>query len=1246
MRASYDVREVYVGNGSLDTYSFDFKINELDDLLVIETDENGDIVEEVRGSDTTDLISSVTFDAINGGGSITLLANLASNHGLIIVMAPDEPVQDFEFKNKFDFTLPRFERALDKLAGFIQRSFYLASRGLKLPETLTESDFDPTLPLDITEPDRTIATNATGDAFILGPTATEVANAQGYAISAEEWAVKTDGIVDATDYSSKAWAVGGVDVTETASRGAAKEWAVKTDDAVDTVEFSSKEYAQGVQAGTGGSAKSWATTTVGDVDGVDYSSKEYAQGVQAGTGGSAKDWAIKTDAIVDSIDYSAKEWAIGSQTLGQPGGGSAKDWASYTAGTVDDTEYSARYWAEEAADSAAQAIISANAGLFSGIQYISSVDSPVTVLDTDIGKLYAVDCSSGNVVINLPEIATVNLTVPCAFGFQKTDSSTNTVTINRATDNLIRGGTSIAIARQYSGWILIPDDTQSPDTWEAAGFHDLPAGAVLTDTSTNTVTNKTIDADSNTITNIDNADIKTGAAIERTKLANGTASHVVINDGSGVMSSEAALAKVRGGSGQDNSSLTFPASGTLATLAGTETLSGKTFSDAITLTEIATPTTPSAGLKKFYAKTDGKIYTLNDLGEEVEVGSGGGSGGGKNYFENPEFETNIDGVTTYDDSSAYVNGEGGSPSAITVAFNGTTPLAGEGDLEISKSAADGSGEGVTLTTRTIDRADRGENLIIQFEWDGTHANYASGDMKLYAYSTGTDATILPVYPIAGLNDDGTLPQQKTKIVAYVPTSSTTDSTVRVSLHVETSNASAYDVYVDSFKVGPDMVVPGAIVTDWQSFTPTGSWVSNTTYTGLWRRIGSDIEVQAKILTTGAPTSTSLTINLPSGLTLDTAKMLSSVGTLNTIPNSQTSIWDDNVSTRYAGRLTYNNSTSFFVGFFTDVNTTYERVDSVGHTAPFTWAANDYVNITYKVPIQGWSSGASLSTTEAAFTPWKMRASRTNTVTLTDNTWTKLPFSAPVVLDNISSYDSVNDYFVNRGKKRTVFFAAQINFVASASSRNVGARVYVNGANVTNSVTQPATATNSGSVPLFLGPYELNANDYVELYGYQNDVSGATTLDTTVYSLSIIEVPDFSTFSVFGKSEVIEGAVTTETNWTFTAGQYGDFTSFVLTPGVWELSGSMQLYNAGATTYTSPYFGFATSSGNAVTGASIPKTLVLDNRVTGTSTQYVLLSKSPFTVTVTTPTTYYVKGRINTSITNVQYLYHYQARRIQ
>lgn len=55
---------------------------------------------------------------------------------------------------------------------------------------------------------------------------------------------------------------------------------------------------------------------------------------------------------------------------------------------------------------------------------------------------------------------------------------------------------------------------------------------------------------------ITNAKVSASAAITRSKLASGTASHVVINDGSGVMSSEAALAVSRGGTGADNSGST------------------------------------------------------------------------------------------------------------------------------------------------------------------------------------------------------------------------------------------------------------------------------------------------------------------------------------------------------------------------------------------------------------------------------------------------------------------------------------------------------------------------------------------------------------------------------------------------------------------------------------------------------------------------------------------------------------------
>tara|TARA_R110002051_G_scaffold9652_2_gene37466 strand:+ start:29837 stop:31714 length:1878 start_codon:yes stop_codon:yes gene_type:complete len=135
---------------------------------------------------------------------------------------------------------------------------------------------------------------------------------------AREWARKTDGIVDSTDYSSKAWAIGGTDVTTTASRGAAKEWAVATG-LVDTASYSSKEYSQGTTASTGGSAKDFAQKTDGGVSGATtiHSSKAWAVG---GTGitstaskGASKEWAITAeDSTVDGTSYSSLHHAAKS----------------------------------------------------------------------------------------------------------------------------------------------------------------------------------------------------------------------------------------------------------------------------------------------------------------------------------------------------------------------------------------------------------------------------------------------------------------------------------------------------------------------------------------------------------------------------------------------------------------------------------------------------------------------------------------------------------------------------------------------------------------------------------------------------------------------------------------------------------------------------------------------------------------------------------------------------------------------
>ena len=190
---------------------------------------------------------------------------------------------------------------------------------------------------------------------------TSATNAAASATLASQWASLTSGVVDSTDYSAKAWSIGGTGVTNTSSRGAAKEWATKTSGTVDTSDYSAKEYAAGTQASTGGSAKNWAQQTGGDVTGASANSrsaKSWAQEALTGAtlGGSAKDWAQYTGGTVNGTEYSAKYYsqeAATSATL-------ANDWATKTSGTVAGGEYSAKYHAQAASTSASNAATSAS----------------------------------------------------------------------------------------------------------------------------------------------------------------------------------------------------------------------------------------------------------------------------------------------------------------------------------------------------------------------------------------------------------------------------------------------------------------------------------------------------------------------------------------------------------------------------------------------------------------------------------------------------------------------------------------------------------------------------------------------------------------------------------------------------------------------------------------------------------------------------------------------------------------------
>lgn len=176
-RPDFSVKESYLGDGSVASYSFNFKITQDSQLLVIVLDDEGAEVERVRGDDTS-FLSGVTLDAVDGGGTVDLVDPLPLDYTILLIQADFEPVQDYEFRNKTSFSLRRFEDAIDRIAGAIQYAAYTLKQCLKIHEADDESAFDTRLPPGIADMgDRILKINADGTGFEFGPDVNEIAGA-------------------------------------------------------------------------------------------------------------------------------------------------------------------------------------------------------------------------------------------------------------------------------------------------------------------------------------------------------------------------------------------------------------------------------------------------------------------------------------------------------------------------------------------------------------------------------------------------------------------------------------------------------------------------------------------------------------------------------------------------------------------------------------------------------------------------------------------------------------------------------------------------------------------------------------------------------------------------------------------------------------------------------------------------------------------------------------------------------------
>lgn len=135
-------------------------------------------------------------------------------------------------------------------------------------------------------------------------------------------------------------------------------------------------------------------------------------------------------------------------------------------------------------------------------------------------------------------------------------------------------------------------------------------------------------------------------------------------------------------------------------------------------------------------------------------------------------------------------------------------------------------------------------------------------------------------------------------------------------------------------------------TAWASFTPTGTWTTNTTYTGKYRIINGKLEGFVKVALSGAPDSAALLIDLPAGFAVNR----------NAVPDTafftvgQFFALDANGLT-YIGTVALQGNVDTSMRLYVYLaSATYTTVNGVTQILPFTFANGDYIAIQFAFPV--------------------------------------------------------------------------------------------------------------------------------------------------------------------------------------------------------------------------------------------------------------------------------------------------------
>ena len=363
----------------------------------------------------------------------------------------------------------------------------------------------------------------------------------------------------------------------------------------------------------------------------------------------------------------------------------------------------------------------------------------------------------------------------------------------------------------------------------------------------------------------------------------------------------------------------------------------------------------------------GPNNTAQNLQNQILQANGSllASNGAKNYITYNNFENGLTTGWSLGTVGTLTNGiptgtptfGSGASANLSITTVSSGQIAGNYSLSLVSSAATTQGNMLASDALTIDTSDQAKVLTAQFYYKAasgsSNANFSGTSSNSFGVAC-YDVTNSSWLPVAG-NFSMTQGSGVGIATCTFQTNLTTAS-IRFVVYNVNATSGAVTLYFDRFYLGPQTAPIGPVTTDWQSFTPTGSWTTNTTYTGYMRRVGDTQEVQVLISLSGAPTATGLTLNAPSSV--DYSKLTGG------------QVYDES----YLGSgYIIHSATSYMVGYVQATPTanvfrvTYDNVSGsnvitnpITQTAPVTFGSGDLLTFRFSYPIAGASSNVQMS----------------------------------------------------------------------------------------------------------------------------------------------------------------------------------------------------------------------------------------------------------------------------------------------